>query len=197
MPRATCRCGQVLSIPVNGPERVICPKCQARIRVRKDSPEAPGGDGGFIRFDCPCGRRLKARAAPGGELPQAGKCPDCGRVVPVPSRSTSSSSAMARSPANPESRTEEMDQGDIAVLDRWSQTHDAVRPSAKPVEVVLPETEHALTGTVTGPFPVTVPTPVTVPARAEAGLRVCPRCGRPVHLSALTCRECGSQVPKR
>ena len=31
----------------------------------------------------------------------------------------------------------------------------------------------------------------------EAGLRVCPRCGKPVHMSATTCRECGSPVPRR
>ncbi len=31
----------------------------------------------------------------------------------------------------------------------------------------------------------------------EAGLRVCPGCGKPVHMSATTCRECGSPVPRR
>jgi ribosomal protein L40E len=33
--------------------------------------------------------------------------------------------------------------------------------------------------------------------KAEAGLRVCPRCGRPVHLGAVSCRECGTHVPRR
>ena len=45
MPRATCRCGQVLSVPVNGPERVICPKCSARIRVRRDGRRRTRGTG--------------------------------------------------------------------------------------------------------------------------------------------------------
>jgi hypothetical protein len=35
------------------------------------------------------------------------------------------------------------------------------------------------------------------PVKVEAGLRVCPRCGRPVHLSAEVCRQCGASVPKR
>jgi hypothetical protein len=35
------------------------------------------------------------------------------------------------------------------------------------------------------------------PLKVEAGLRVCPRCGRPVHLSAEVCRQCGASVPKR
>ncbi len=39
MPRATCRCGQKLTLPVNGPDRVICPKCSAKIRVRQDAPK--------------------------------------------------------------------------------------------------------------------------------------------------------------
>ena len=199
MPRATCRCGQVLSIPVNGPERVICPKCQARIRVRKDSPDvlARAGGGDFLRFECPCGRRLKVRTTPGEELPQAGKCPDCGRVVPVPAQSTASSSAMSRSPGDPESRTAEMDDNDIAVLDRWTQAHESRRPpmiptpAAEAVEVASPpEVEPGLA--------VTQPVPLPAKAlKAEAGLRVCPRCGRPVHLSSVVCRECGSHVPKR
>jgi ribosomal protein L32 len=33
--------------------------------------------------------------------------------------------------------------------------------------------------------------------KTEAGLRVCPRCGKPVHLSSIVCRECGAHVPKR
>ncbi len=202
MPRATCRCGQILSIPVNGPERVICPKCQSKIRVRKDAPEIlaePAGD--FIRFDCPCGRRLKVRATPGGVLPQAGKCPDCGRVVPVPTHSTASSSGVGvggRSQSDPESPTKEMDDDELAVLDRWSRTHEAKRrppsppaPAKRVTQAVLPETESVLLNHDL------LPTPTPVPTKVEAGLRVCPRCGRPVHLSAVACRECGSHVPKR
>ena len=192
MPRATCRCGQKLSIPINGPERVICPKCQSRIRVRKDSPgaSAVGGEEGYIRFDCPCGRRLKVRRTPGEDLPLAGKCPDCGRVVPVPSRSTSTSTSEG---GDVESITEEMNDDDLAVLDRWAQRYEAQRtprvaaPSAMAVEAARSQSRPEFT-----PEP-----PEPVATRVEAGLRVCPRCGRPVHLSAVACRECGAPVPKR
>ena len=192
MPRATCRCGQKLSIPVNGPERVICPKCQARIRVRKDSPDASAvaGAGGFIRFECPCGRRLKVRAAPGAELPQAGKCPDCGRIVTVPSHSTATTgpSAAARMLADSEMRTEEMDDNDLAALDRWTRNQEARRrpPAPRDSEVAArpqPQTSNVVVESVS--------------TKVEAGLRICPRCGRPVHLSAVACRDCGAPVPKR
>lgn len=169
MPRVTCRCGQKLSVPVNGPERVICPKCQSRIRVRRDAPETAGGThDGFIRFACPCGRRLKVRATPDDPSPQSGRCPDCGRLVPVPSNG----SGMRTS--DPEARTEELDATDIAALDQWSGKW-----------------------TGAGRQPAATPRVSAHPERSEAGLRVCPKCGRPVHLSALKCRDCGSPVPKR
>ena len=192
MPRATCRCGQKLSIPVNGPERVICPKCQARIRVRKDSPDATAipGAAGFIRFECNCGRRLKVRAAPGAELPQAGKCPDCGRIVTVPSHSTATTGPLstARVLANSETRTEEMDNDDLAALGRWTQDQEARHrpPAARVSEEVVrtqPQTSNVVVESVSN--------------KIEAGLRICPQCGRPVHLSAVACRDCGAPVPKR
>ena len=31
----------------------------------------------------------------------------------------------------------------------------------------------------------------------ETGLRVCPRCKKPLHLSADNCRECGMPVPRQ
>ena len=117
MPRATCRCGQVLSVPVDGPERVICPKCSARIRVRKSTPRL-GTDDGFVRFSCTCGRRLKVRVIAGAPLPQAGKCPDCGETVPVPEDAMvkPSSSAALRSVPAPvfETPTEELNSADLA-----------------------------------------------------------------------------------
>ena len=33
--------------------------------------------------------------------------------------------------------------------------------------------------------------------KMEAGLRVCPRCGKPLHMSATVCRSCGEPVAKR
>ena len=83
MPRVTCRCGEKLKVDPDGPERIECPKCGAKIRLRRLPPPPPMGEAGdgFLRFLCPCGRRLKVPAA---DRPVAGKCPDCGRVVPVP-----------------------------------------------------------------------------------------------------------------
>ena len=185
MPRATCRCGHVLSIPADGPDRVTCPKCSARVRVRRASGQGVSADG-FLRFPCPCGRRLKVRAGAisGEPAQQAGQCPDCGRVVPVPSPS---SSGVLPKAAGHETPTEDLGPEDVAALDRWAQTHLA---RSAPTEARRP-----------APPPTTVSAPsvaVEPPAvRAEAGLRVCPRCGRPVHLSAVVCREGGAPVPKR
>src|SRR5579871_4793074 len=141
MPRVTCRCGHSLTVPADGPERVVCPKCSARIRVRRI---APGAAEEFIRFACPCGRRLKVK---NDGLAKAGKCPDCGRIVPVPTTSTLGPSS------DPEAPTEEMNEIDRATLERWAQSHLAQSSPAS--------------------------APAATGVRAEAGLRVCPRCGRP------------------
>ena len=203
MPKATCRCGQKLSLPVNGPDRVICPSCAARVRVRRDAPKVGPGDG-FIRFNCPCGRRLKVRAeASNGVTPQVGKCPDCGRVVPVPATaSVSAASASASAPSGTlklkghgaETPTEELGNDEFAALERWASGHLS---RGGPAEVV--------TVSASAPIPIAPPAPATAPppppppysVKVEAGLRVCPRCGRPIHLSAVACRECGAPVPKR
>ena len=173
MPRATCRCGQILSSPVNGPERVICPKCSAKIRVRQDAPKVGPGDG-FIRFHCPCGRRLKVRAeATTPDVPLAGKCPDCGRVVPVPTQPGSNSGPLKLKGHGAETHTEELGPEDFARLESWAAGHLARAAAAA------------------------MPPPARASVKAEAGLRVCPRCGRPIHMSAVACRECGAPVPKR
>ena len=102
MARVTCRCGEKLKVPADAPERIECPKCGAKIRLRRPSPSEEmdvAGDG-YVRFHCPCGRRLKV---PTKERPAAGKCPDCGRVVPVPETARSSSKPGSKSiPGDPE-----------------------------------------------------------------------------------------------
>src|SRR5206468_3129186 len=108
MPRINCQCGESLSVPADGPERIVCPKCGARIRVRRPgSPAGPGDGDGFVRFTCPCGRRLKVRAEEGKEIPESGKCPDCGRIVPVPTASTLPASNQTLPTSHPEAVTEE------------------------------------------------------------------------------------------
>jgi DNA-directed RNA polymerase subunit M/transcription elongation factor TFIIS len=175
MARATCRCGQALAVPADPSERVVCPKCGARVRIRvkprTPAADAPPGDG-YIRFFCPCGRRLKVDAS---APPPHGKCPDCGRVVPVPA---SSLVAATRPSGHPESPTEELSAVDRAALERWSGEHLARHPRSA--------------ATAAG-------SPVSPPPtdKVEVGLRVCPRCGRPIHLGAANCRNCGTPVPKR
>ncbi len=168
MARANCRCGESLEIPRGGVDHVICPRCEARVRIiRKPKPsaatEAPSGDG-YLRFSCPCGRRLKVNAA---DRPTHGKCPDCGRVVPVPADVAASfASAQAESP------TEEMSAVDAAALEAWAQGH-------------------------LGPKSTTEMAAADRDRRAESSFRVCPRCGKPIHLGADACRNCGTSVPKR
>jgi hypothetical protein len=182
MPRASCRCGQVLNVPDEGDGRVICPKCGARVKVRRPggppAPPSPPSDG-FLRFFCPCGRRLKVTAVNG---PSHGKCPDCGRVVPVPKTSTVGA-------GHPETPTEDLDPADRAALEQWSRGHVA-RAGGGAVA------GHDDEGTSTTDLVAQAPPPPAAD-RAEVGLRVCPNCGRPVHLGSESCRACGTPVPRR
>jgi hypothetical protein len=173
--RATCRCGQILEVPSEPDGRTVCPGCGARVRVRARAAPAvaPTEDDGFIRFFCPCGRRLKIRA----DLPaRQGKCPDCGRVVPVPSpadvRSTST---------NPEADTADLAPDHRAALDRWALDWKTRRENTDPSHT-----------------PITaMPAPRPASDRAEAGMRVCPNCKKPIHLGSDTCRACGTRVPRK
>jgi hypothetical protein len=198
MARVTCRCGEVLKVPAGGgPERIDCPRCGARIRLRR--PASPSGsvvemgetEGGYIRFRCPCGRRLKVVAA---DRPAAGKCPDCGRVVPVPASAWSDPAPGGKSGwTDPDARTEDLDQDDLARLEQWAARHAgrSSRPAGR--EATPPGLPAVSVPEVGSALPDLPPSMV----KFEAGLRVCPRCGKPVHMSATTCRECGSPVPRR
>lgn len=170
MPRAICRCGQELSLPADGPERIVCPYCNAKVRIRR--PAGGAGDG-FIRFSCPCGRRLKVPAI---DPPAHGQCPDCRRIVPVPARPG------ALPPGHPEAPTEDLAPADAALLDRWVRDHLARSPGSGPDDAATPP--HV---TIRSAGPI---------ARSEVGLRICPRCKKPVHLGADVCRECGTPVPR-
>jgi hypothetical protein len=87
---------------------------------------------------------------------------------------------------HPEASTEELSTTDLAVLDEWRERRQTVvARQAKPPGVE--------TTTV---IPTLKPSPPDR-GKVEAGLRVCPRCGKPVHLSAIVCRNCGAHVPKR
>jgi hypothetical protein len=191
MARVTCRCGESIEV-AGAPERVVCPRCNTRIRIRRPNGQAAAGSGtaggegegdGYIRFPCPCGRRLKMRATSPIE---AGKCPDCGRVVPIP-ESARTRGGSPRGGADLETRTDELDKLDLARLDRWAARHGvepeaARRPAARPA-----------------PVQAAPAAPIEPPSdfRREAGLRVCPQCHKPLHMQATVCRSCGASTPKR
>lgn len=134
MPRVTCRCGEKLNVQPGGPDRIDCPKCGAKIRLRRSSVPSPGGEigDGFLRFLCPCGRRLKVSAI---DRPVAGKCPDCGRVVPVPTTVQASAMAVPAkqvAPADTKAQTEELDSTDLAQLEEWSSPCSECRSPSIP-----------------------------------------------------------------
>jgi len=176
MAQVRCRCGEVLEV-ADGDERVVCSRCGARIRIRRRPPGAESGarpdappSDGYVRFACPCGRRLKVRAA---NRPKAGRCPDCGRTVPVPV------GALAAALEDPETRTEELDQNDIARLQRWAARHGVMISGVRPPSPAAAE-------------PYSPPQAVQV----EAGLRTCPKCAQPLHMNAVACPSCGAYAPK-
>jgi hypothetical protein len=202
MPRVTCRCGEKLNLDPDGPDRIECPKCGAKIRLRRaPAAQAVGeavGDG-YIRFLCPCGRRLKVSAA---DRPVAGKCPDCGRVVPVPpSQKTIAAVAPNKQTTqnDSEARTAELDAEDMAQIKAWAKRHtsstvQAAGPgsTATGLHVVAASSDP---NAQVGFAPPMMPPPSVV--KFETGLRVCPRCKKPVHLGAAICRECGTPVPRQ
>jgi hypothetical protein len=129
----TCRCGETLKVSSSDPERVTCPHCGAKIRVRRSPKKQEGlspADDGFVRFKCPCGRRLKVRVE---QQPEAGKCPDCGRIVPVPESAQRAIRATAQRAGVDDQNggtdagmhTVDMDVADLEHLDQWSRRHQA------------------------------------------------------------------------
>ncbi len=170
MSKATCRCGQPIVIPNDGTERVVCPKCHAKIRIRKSMAARP--DDGFVRFNCPCGRRLKVRTENDSTH---GKCPECGRVVPVPSRDD----PRAVPPAHPGAPTVDLTPQEIAALDAWSREWNVRQKNSDEQ-----------------PTPVSAHPPLAPVSRAEAGFRICPKCLKPLHLGSEMCRTCGIKVPR-
>jgi hypothetical protein len=194
MPKVTCRCGEKLRVPTKSLEHIDCLRCGARIRLRCELPKENTADGdGFIRFLCSCGRRLKV---PAEERPKAGRCPDCGRVVPVPP-STVGTLHPTSGKNDLETRTEDLDAADLLTLQKWSNRFLVDSGQAKDYSA-----KTRLTPVVLGPendelgfVASTIPRASVV--KFETGLRVCPQCQKPLHLGANNCRECGTPVPRQ
>jgi ribosomal protein L40E len=202
MARVTCRCGETLNVTSRDPDRLTCSRCGAKIRVRRAVSTKQGaaepGDG-YVRFTCPCGRRLKVRAE---GRPEAGKCPDCGRIVPVPESAWAVEELVPgtgnpgrSSGARPEARTADMDVADLKRLEQWASRHQAASNQDERLSGQSTTTSYQSLGTMPPSEPASEGPPPVL--KMEAGLRVCPRCGKPLHMSATVCRACGEPVPKR
>lgn len=201
MAHVTCRCGEILKVPPYPVERLTCPRCQAKIRLRRSKQAANGFDApkdGYLRFYCPCGRRLKVRAT---SLTTAGKCPDCGRVVPFPASGHAKGTAPAGSAhpswapgADPEARTVDLDADDLQMLDEWSRRFTDQAQATGTVDLNPAEATPGHQSERSTTLDRAEPSPTI---RMEAGLRVCVRCGSPLHMSATVCRACGEPAPPR
>jgi hypothetical protein len=199
MIRVTCRCGEKLKVPPQSPERIDCPKCGAKIRLHRPARQEKGqSSDNYIRFRCPCGRRLKVPAV---GRPAAGKCLDCGRIVPVPKSGQEGPDSISVSrdrTKDAEARTQDLDAADLARLAEWEAQHAAKAARLKGASpgttslLTLPEQRD--TGLGSESIAPSMPPASTV--KFETGLRICPRCQRPVHLSAALCRHCGTPVPR-
>ena len=173
--------------------------------VRSQDPASPVGSreeldatgDGYLRFHCPCGRRLKV-ASEG--RPAAGKCPDCGRVIPVPESAWFAANPGSKAiPGDPEAQTEELDDNDLANLEKWADRHLAhnTRDDRPGLALNTPAPLLASTNPALDTDIITPSQSPTSGVRFEAGLRICPRCKKPIHLGAPTCRACGTPVPRQ
>jgi hypothetical protein len=136
---------------------------------------------GYLRFYCPCGRRLKVRA---DDPRETGKCPDCGRVVPVP---VPLEEPAELPPGHPEYPTEDLSSADLVLLERWS------RNFVEPVTQVLPELADEAIPMLDSP-PLLGSPPGSSATKLKTALGTCPQCGRLVHSGANFCLECGARL---
>jgi ribosomal protein L40E len=87
-----------------------------------------------------------------------------------------------------------MDAADLERLERWARSL-AASPLGDPAPGTENTTSHpelrAMSPGQKGP-----PEPPAA-VNMEAGMRVCPRCRKPLHMSATVCRTCGEPVPRR
>jgi hypothetical protein len=101
--------------------------------------------------------------------------------------------------SDPDARTEELNASDLAELEKWSAqypTNPGHPAGSRPTTTGF----HTFDSSGESLTDVDLRTPTIPPAsvvKFEAGLRVCPYCQKPIHLSATNCRECGTPVPRQ
>jgi hypothetical protein len=87
-----------------------------------------------------------------------------------------------------------MDAEDLARIERWAARHlsRTIRREESTPAASAGTNDEGVSNDYVGHAGTDFPSVV----KFEAGLRICPRCRKPVHLGASTCRECGSLVPR-
>jgi phage FluMu protein Com len=206
MYRANCRCGQLLEVNGEGMVRVVCPRCKANVRVRvrshEDAPSTvPAPEAAvagvvstnmpdpYIRFYCPCGRRLKVLAA---DYHPHGKCPECGRIVSVPPPPvpayTPQDGVGTLGAGHPEMETAELEAADLEIHRIWCRAH--LSPQAWESEGV----ESDVAGSSDN---VGVSITRAMDRHQEEGLQVCTACREAFHMRSDRCTRCGEPVASR
>jgi ribosomal protein L40E len=87
-----------------------------------------------------------------------------------------------------------MDAADLERLERWASRYQAALNHNQQPGGESTTSHQALNAVSPAAMAQDSSSPVM---KMEAGLRVCPRCGKPLHMSATVCRSCGEPVPKR
>ena len=129
----------------------------------------------------------------------AGKCPECGRVVPVPPLGCGTlNSPKGKKPRgnDPESRTEDLDPAELAELEKWSGRYLTKSGQAEgPLSTtgIIAVNSRAENDNNIG-LPINAFVQASV-VKFETGLRVCPRCKKPLHLTRIIVVSVGCQSP--
>jgi len=88
--RFMCSCGKRLKVPAAFVGKIArCPQCQKRLTIPGKRPAAPEAappqaqkpKEQFIRFVCPCGKRIKVPTKFAGK---SGRCPRCQSQLKIP-----------------------------------------------------------------------------------------------------------------
>ncbi len=200
MLRVTCRCGEKLSILARAPSGWTVPSAEPRSGCagrlpRKRMKGAMASCASSAR--AAAGSRCRSRDA---LWPGVARIADASSRFPRPRRARSTRAQGKNSrKMTPKARTEELDTDDLTLLRDWAARHaaaasDAEVPSPGSTALHNVDDSAGLGGSLEfmrgGASP-----PSTV--KFETGLRICPRCKKPVHSSAANCRECGTPVPRK